>query len=410
MYVKRKWKKYTIYHDLDKGVVYKEYEGNYEKLSFNDTLFYTDIAKINDNLVEQKEIRVKRAKVKKMSGRIVLAAIGLSVIATMGRGLYSNYQEKEPIRIYKNSEKSTEDILELFNYAMEKNLTLRDEMKENILEYLRVYVKECTSLGIDNDDIYFKIVKKLSTIDFTDQSNVYLSDLSHIFDFTNGDFIALELYVHLDGTRASSQHELLSGLLFFNEDEKVQVLSGKKLKLEMKGKVYLVNLNDLTKNTSEFYDLVYEDICEHLDVSDDDKVAIRSNIFDPIFEEYNENSKISVFYEYHDDELLNVSYREYYKKLASLIYQEAGELDYSNKVDRELIYLYAEALKINFGEQWCNDPTRFILDSIIDNYYPFLEPVITPYNLLRYLNGSSLELDNLDYFSDLALMGKKLFL
>ena len=405
--LKEDGKNYIIYHDLDKGKMYKEHDGNYDELSLNELFFYTGIEKINDRLVTDRELKVAQAKVKKVSQGIVLAAVGLSILTIASSAVYNNYQEKEPVRIYKNSEKSDEDILELFKYAMGKNSTLRDEMAEEILRYLRVFVRECNSLGIDNDDIYFKIVKNLSSIDFSDKGSVYYSDLCNIFDFTNGDFIALELYVYLDEARASTHHELIAGLLFFNDEAKIRVLTGKKLNLELKGDKYKVNLNDLTKNTDKFYDLLREYLHETLEIDDESEVSIYSNIFNPILEEYGETSKISIFYEYHDDELQNVSYREYYKKLASLIYDEAAELDYSNKKDRELIYLYAEALRINFGEQWTEDPIRFILDSIIANYNPLIEPAVSPYNLLRYLNGKNLDISDLNYFWDLALMGKE---
>ena len=276
-----------------------------------------------------------------------------------------------------------------------------------IKRYLEVFVDECERLGIENDEVYIKIAKQLRLSDFCEDEVVSYKVLCKIFDFRNGKYIAAELYSYLKGMSLNSEYTSIASFLYFNDEGKRAVLSGKDVKLDINGKVYDLNLKNMTKNDDELFTLIDTYVDQFVETVEPFSSEVRSNIFSLVIERFYDESELSLYYELQEDgSVKNVSYREYYKKLAELIYKDESEFDYSTQTNRELVYLYIEALRLNFGYQWTDDPVEYILQTFLLDHELFL-PVIGSENFLRYLNGAPLELDSLVELWDIGLMGEE---
>lgn len=398
---------YTIYRNLDNNRFYKEINGNYEKLSLEDGKFYKGIERINDKIAYDNKVRVREENIRKAGKFTLNAAITLVVVSLLGCAGHSLYIESAPKREYNHSEKSENDIMRLFIESMKLNSTLKSDNYNEIKRYLEVFVDECERLGIENDEVYIKIAKQLRLSDFCEDEVVSYKVLCKIFDFRNGKYIAAELYSYLKGISLNSEYTSIASFLYFNDEGKRAVLSGKDVKLDINGKVYDLNLKNMTKNDDELFTLIDTYVDQFVETVEPFSSEVRSNIFSLVIERFYDESELSLYYELQEDgSVKNVSYREYYKKLAELIYKDESEFDYSTQTNRELVYLYIEALRLNFGYQWTDDPVEYILQTFLLDHELFL-PVIGSENFLRYLNGAPLELDSLVELWDIGLMGEE---
>lgn len=385
--LKENSKEYTIHRNLDNNRFYKEIDGVYEKLSLEDGKFYKGIEKINDKIGHDKKVKIRKENIRKATRFTSNAAILLLASTLLCTAMYASYVENTPKRDYKHSEKTENDIMDLFIKSMEKNSTSNAASINEMKKYLQVFIDECSNLGLENDEVYINIAKQLRVMDFNNKDSLSYKDLCEIFDFRNGKFIAEQLYSYFEDVSLDCRYNKIANYLYFNETTKKSLLSGKKIEIIIDGKEYSLNLKDITKNDRELFDALDKYVSQIVDTDSLDSCVFCSNIFSSILEEYYHDFGISVYHERQEDgTLLNVSYREYYKKLAKLIYTEGEELDYSNKTDRELLYLYVEALRLNFGYQYEKEPTSFILDTFLSSD-DFLLPVIGSANFLRYLNG-----------------------
>lgn len=393
----------TIYRDVVNNTFYKMVDGKTEKISLDDKCFYQWISKVNDKITLDKEIKVQKARMKKISYNAIYAIL----LATMiGIGARAYYVNNEPKREYIHSEKKEDDVMQLFTKSMEKNHTINQYCANDINKYLQEFVNECNNLGVNNDDNYIKIARQLRLIDLSDQDAISMGNLLEIFDFNNGKFIATELYSYFNDITLNHRYTTIANFFYFNEDAKAKMLTGEKVKINIDDKVFSLNLKDLDKNDEEMYAAIDEYTNDGLDISDPDFCWCRANIFSPLMEMYLYDSEVILYYEnYEDKGVRNVSYREYYKKLANLIYTEGEKIDYNNKNDRALIYLYAEALRRNYGYQDKEEPAEYILKTILskDSYLP---SIIDKVELLRYLNGEEFDVKHFVDFWDICLTGE----
>lgn len=405
--LKENSQEYTIYRNLDNNRFYKEIDGKYEKLSLEDSKFYKGIEKISDKINHDEKIKIRKENIRKAGKFTYKAATVLLILSLLGVGAHAYYVQTTPRREYKHSEKTEDDVMQLFIKSMELNRTINQSCAEDIKKYLKVFVDECNNLGIDNDKNYIKIAKMLYVMNFSDKESLSYGDLCEMFDFRNGNFIAAELYNHLEKVTFNYRYNTIANYLYFNEDVKRDVLSGNSVKIEINDKTFNLNLKKLDKNDEELYDLLNENVCECLGINDPNSYLCRANMFSSVIEKYSYNKELFYYYELQEDgNLKNVSYREYFKKLALLVYTEGDELDYNNEKDRALVYLYMEALRLNFGRQWTDEPTEYILLSIVNGDNLYL-PIISQEDLLRYLNGRPLDIESLVELGELAMMGEE---
>lgn len=405
--IKENAKEYVIYRNLNNNRFYKKIAGKMVRLPLEDDKFYKGMETLNDKISCDKQIKIKKEK-KRKAGKLATKGIAaLLVISLLGCAVHENYIYNTPKREYKHSEKTQDDVMQLFIKSMENNKSISRACARELKRYLEVFVDECNKLGLDNDEVYIKIAKQLRLKDFYDNEVLFFGDLCDIFDFRNGKFIAAQLFSYLNDASFNYQYNTIAKFLYFSEEGRKDLLSGNKIKVDINDEVYEINLKDLDKNSDELYDLLDRYVDQKLEIKDKTSYLCRANIFSSVIEKYSCDMEMLLYYELQEDgKVENVTYREYFKKLADLIYTERDELDYSNATDRSLVYLQIEALRLNFGEQWEEEPTEYIMDSILQGNI-FFSQIITPMDLFRYLNGKPLDTNLLVDQWDLILMGEE---
>lgn len=404
--LKENSREYVIYRNLDNNRYYKEIDGKNEKLPLEDSIFYKKIEKINDNIGRQTKVRIRKENVKKASRITGTAAMSLLIVSLLCTGIHASYVANAPKREYNHSEKTENDIMKLFTNSMMQNKTINQQCAQEVKNYLQLFVDECCKLDIPNDDIYFKIAKQLASLNFEEKNLLTSDDLSQIFNFCNGNFIANELYACHEEVRLNYRYYAITNFLVFNDDIKKSLFMGKPINVQIYGNSFALDLDNLEKNDKNFYSMSNRYINEIFGTDNSNLWVYRSNIFSSIIEKYFCSSQISTYFELEEGKLLDISYREYYRKLANIIYTEGFEFDYTNKTDRDLVYLYLETLRLNLGCQLEVEPVKLILNTLLlDNNY--ISPVISSRDFLQYLNGKSLRVSSLVQFWDILLLGEE---
>ena len=353
-----KGKKSKIYHDTIEHS-YKIIKDNEERKVEDRTtiLIIKNIEKYRDNVNR----KMKIANIK-FGIRLSLFSFLIGISLYFGKNYIESKYADELIYIHSNKEK--EDNFLLLHHCIEKNQTISLPFKEDLQKYIYLFAQYNSDMSI------VKVATKIKSMDFSEEEQVTYSLLLKIFDFSNGDFIATQLYFTINdkynGSGLNSYENLITNYLFFNEEAKEKILCGNDLKLEIDGKKYLVVLDNNNSYPPEVYDYLLryqEEKLNEMHLPKD--YVLNSTIFSSIVKAYSINRHISFYYKKEKSgKLVECTDEIYINKLSQFLIERDAPFDYYNKYDRILLYFYLDAIKRTNGYASIKDLSSFIYNTI----------------------------------------------
>lgn len=361
-----------------------------------------------------KKVKTKKAKIqrvkksrpakKKKSKLAFISAISLAVALTAlaGKYGYEKYQEKTKVSIVYDVEDEKEAVLESsFNAVIKSNSTICDKLNLELKEYLKILYNYDLSI-----DMYELILNNINEYDFSGVSSVNIETLNVILNGNNNaPLIADQLYNYKNNISVSSnkKFQMLSNVLSFSDSAIANLLEGKDLNTILKLIFDIDDNIDLStsqisdgdgKNTSIFLDKLKEKSFGNITQS----CEVENNIFSPYIKIY--ENKIGCYLYFDKDTKKGVNEEVYKNELKKYLGQRESTLDYSKVEDRELLYLYANALLDSSNLNTKNMPD-LIMNGTLSKYNVF-----DIYDLMRYMSGNRIDHTKSVYLYGLIIYGE----
>lgn len=380
-------KKYDIYLDENTDKYYKINDEEKIELTGEELI----AAKVSDNIVF-KVTQSRKAKNHKRVFKIFATLLLAGVL------LYGPINEhKQDIAYVINTQNMVDD----YNYLREyqaSNETLSDELQLKIPQYLQVL----SNLGIKESKMV-KIGNRLGRMDFrgVDELNV----IYQVLDLDDSGFVAKELYCYVNGLEPEYEQGLISNLFSLDRDTAKKLINGESLdkliKEKFNVKVTTDVLSEKEVSTLENLNKIIEEEMGFID----GEYYLNNNIFEV-------NVRIgcnnhNIYGEITDEGLDNKTHEVYMKKLYDLVYSNAQYIDYINRDDRFIVYLYANALLNGDFFNMEIDVPDLLYSGVQSNMYNIGLQIVTEEELYTYLdNPEAYDYKNMILLSQLAYLGE----
>lgn len=365
--------------------------------------------KVKAKKVKTKKDKIQRVKKsrpakKKKSKLAIISAISLAVALTAfaGKFGYNKYQERNTVSIVYDEGDIKENVLdESFDAVMASNSTIGANLKLELKEYLKILYSYDLSI-----DMYELILNNINEYDFSNISSVNIETLNIILNGNNNaPLIADQLYNYKNNISVSSnkKFQMLSNVLSFSDSAIANLLEGKDLNTILKLIFDIDDNIDLStsqindgdgKNTSVFLDNLKKKSFGNITQS----CEVENNIFSPYIKIY--ENKIGCYLYFDKDTKKGVNEEVYKNELKKYLGQRESTLDYSKVEDRELLYLYANALLDSSNLSTKNMPD-LIMNGTLSKYNVF-----DIYDLMRYMSGNRLDHTKSAYLYGLIIYGE----
>ncbi|MCX4248135.1 MAG: hypothetical protein OSJ65_00015 [Bacilli bacterium] len=384
-------------NDLDKTKTSKKVEKKEKKKNI--------CKKRQKKVIPKRAKRVKKSRPakKKKSKVVLISAISLAVAVTAlaSKYGYNKYQEKNKVSIVYDVGDNKEDVLEdNFNSVIESNLSIGDKLKLELEEYLKILYRYDLSI-----ETYELILSNIKKYDFSNNDSVNIQTLTVIFDGNkNAPLIADQLYNYKNNITKSSnkKFQLLSNVLSFSDSAIINLLEGKDLNTILKLVFDIDDNIDLTttqisaddgKNTSVFLDKLKEISFGNITQT----CEVENNIFAQYIKIY--ENKIGCYLYFDKDTKKGVNEKVYKEELDVYLMQRENSLDYNKLEDRELLYLYVNAL-LDSNNLNNNDMSDLIMNGTLSKF-----GVYDIYDLMKYLSGNGIDHKKSVYLYSLIMYG-----
>lgn len=365
--------------------------------------------KVKAKKVKTKKDKIQRVKKsrpakKKKSKLAIISAISLAVALTAfaGKFGYNKYQERNTVSIVYDEGDIKENVLdESFDAVMASNSTIGANLKLELKEYLKILYSYDLSI-----DMYELILNNINEYDFSNISSVNIETLNIILNGNNNaPLIADQLYNYKNNISVSSnkKFQMLSNVLSFSDSAIANLLEGKDLNTILKLIFDIDDNIDLStsqisdedgKNTSIFLENLKKKSFGNITQS----CEVENNIFSPYIKIY--ENKIGCYLYFDKDTKKGVNEEVYKNELKKYLGQRESTLDYSKVEDRELLYLYANALLDSSNLSTKNMPD-LIMNGTLSKYNVF-----DIYDLMRYMSGNRLDHTKSAYLYGLIIYGE----
>lgn len=365
--------------------------------------------KVKAKKVKTKKDKIQRVKKsrpakKKKSKLAIISAISLAVALTAfaGKFGYNKYQERNTVSIVYDEGDIKENVLdESFDAVMASNSTIGANLKLELKEYLKILYSYDLSI-----DMYELILNNINEYDFSNISSVNIETLNIILNGNNNaPLIADQLYNYKNNISVSSnkKFQMLSNVLSFSDSAIANLLEGKDLNTILKLIFDIDDNIDLStsqisdedgKNTSIFLENLKKKSFGNITQS----CEVENNIFSPYIKIY--ENKIGCYLYFDKDTKKGVNEEVYKNELKKYLGQRESTLDYSKVEDRELLYLYSNALLDSSNLSTKNMPD-LIMNGTLSKYNVF-----DIYDLMRYMSGNRLDHTKSAYLYGLIIYGE----
>lgn len=370
--------------------------------------------KVKAKKVKTKKVKTKKAKIqrvkksrpakKKKSKLAIISAISLAVALTAfaGKYGYEKYQEKTKVSIVYDVEDEKEAVLESsFAAVIKSNSTICDKLNLELKEYLKILYSYDLSI-----DTYELILNNINEYDFSSVSSVNIETLNIILNGNkNAPLIADQLYNYKNNISVSSnkKFQMLSNVLSFSDSAIANLLEGKDLNTILK---LIFDIDDnIDLSTSQISDddgkntlIFLENLKKKSFGNITQSCEVENNIFSPYIKIY--ENKIGCYLYFDKDTKKGVNEEVYKNELKKYLGQRESTLDYSKVEDRELLYLYANAL-LDSGNLNTKNMPDLIMNGTLSKYNVF-----DIYDLMRYMSGNRLDHTKSAYLYGLIIYGE----
>lgn len=324
----------------------------------------------------------KVGRIKKWKELVVIYTLILSTLSPI---FYDVHKEKDTVHITLEED---ENLYSKFRIVIDENKTINKNLRADLMEYADILIE--ANLSKEN---YEEILSNLANNSYTNVDELDKPHLAELFvENKNKNFIAEELYNYRHNISVSEnkKYQLVANVLSFKPIclnllfEGVDVANIISI---VYGLDFPLNLeNDSIKKhdgkeLSEYLISLEPNMFGRIGYS----CHLSGNIFNPYLCVFDEAKKC--YYYFDKETLVDSNTKVYYKKLFDLL-MEKETLDYDNKKDRDLLYLYANVYT-NRLAYYSENPVIFIFGGTKD-----ISSCYNEYDLMSYLSGYDLDISH----------------